>query len=351
MLVPVADTRTRGFSMPSVRSRAVSGLLRSAPELMGVGGFAVLALVLFWKQWFWNIQDWDEARHIVSAYEMLRSGDWIVNTYRGLPDYWNLKPPLSFWTIAASMKVFGFSPLAMRLPSILATLGTAAVSYGFVRRYAGRWAATCTVFVIATCAPLLNTHTGRTADPDAVYILALTVAVTSAINAMSDPRWLLLATTAFSAAFLTKSWHALLVLVFTAGVATALRIKRRLGIRHLLLAACGFLPLLTWAALRYAADGTKFFVTMVQYDLLSRTSTTVESHTGTGTYYIDVLQGSFGLWLAAGAFGIAFYLAGAQNGDRSSAIERRLRRMLILLLVWVVLVFGAFSAVPTKLWW
>ena len=42
------------------------------------------------------VEAWDEARHGVSAYEMLVSHAWIVNTYRGEVDYWNLKPPLSF---------------------------------------------------------------------------------------------------------------------------------------------------------------------------------------------------------------------------------------------------------------
>lgn len=40
------------------------------------------------------IDSWDEARHGISAYEMMQRGDWLVNTFCGEADYWNVKPPL-----------------------------------------------------------------------------------------------------------------------------------------------------------------------------------------------------------------------------------------------------------------
>lgn len=41
-----------------------------------------------------EIRNWDEARHAISAWEMLNGGNLLVNTFRFEPDYWNVKPVL-----------------------------------------------------------------------------------------------------------------------------------------------------------------------------------------------------------------------------------------------------------------
>ena len=65
------------------------------------------------------IQDWDEARHGISAYEMLKSENFLINTYNQTPDYWNLKPPLSFLSIALGYNIFGYNTLGLRFFSAL----------------------------------------------------------------------------------------------------------------------------------------------------------------------------------------------------------------------------------------
>ena len=67
-----------------------------------------------------SLMEWDESLYATSAYEMLESGNWVVTTFDGATDYYNSKPPLNVWLIALSMKAFGPSLTAMRLPSIVA---------------------------------------------------------------------------------------------------------------------------------------------------------------------------------------------------------------------------------------
>ncbi len=350
MLLPVAAPSLTD-RLERTRAAALSRIAFWAPYVVSLGGFGVLAYLLVSRQSAWSIQDWDEARHIVSAVEMLRSGDWIVNTYLGVPDLWNLKPPISFWAIAASIKVLGPTPFAMHLPSILATLGTAAVAWWFARRCAGTWAGAFAVLALASCAPLLGWHTGRTADPDAIYLFALTAAIVSGIEALRRPRWLLVSTTAFSVAFLTKSWHALLALGFTAVIAAVLVVRRRARPRVLLLASAGFLPIVAWVIARFAADGLTFLVPMVQYDLLSRTNGALDGHTERTTFYIDQVQASFGLWLTAGALGIGLYLAASGAARRGATTGARPEPALVALSAWIVVVLAAFTAASTKLFW
>ena len=78
--------------------------------------------------------DGEEGRRAVPAREMIASGDYVRPTVWGRT-YVN-KPPLSFWTIAA---VTGFdgpvTPVAARLPSLLATLLTALALLAFGARH------------------------------------------------------------------------------------------------------------------------------------------------------------------------------------------------------------------------
>ena len=52
--------------------------------LLTAGGF-----LLFTNLGEAGISDCDEARHGINAYEMDQSGDYVVSTFCGEPDYWN----------------------------------------------------------------------------------------------------------------------------------------------------------------------------------------------------------------------------------------------------------------------
>jgi 4-amino-4-deoxy-L-arabinose transferase-like glycosyltransferase len=60
----------------------------------------------------------DEGRYSEIAREMIETGNWLV------PHFWYLphldKPPMTYWLVAASMKLFGHAEWAVRLPIALA---------------------------------------------------------------------------------------------------------------------------------------------------------------------------------------------------------------------------------------
>ena len=60
----------------------------------------------------------DEGRYSEIAREMIETGNWLV------PHFWYLphldKPPMTYWLVAASMKLFGQNEWAVRLPVALA---------------------------------------------------------------------------------------------------------------------------------------------------------------------------------------------------------------------------------------
>ena len=57
---------------------------------------------------------------------MLESGDWIQPRFNHVRFY--EKPPLTYWSVAAAYRVFGFTEFASRLPSALAYIGTVLVT-------------------------------------------------------------------------------------------------------------------------------------------------------------------------------------------------------------------------------
>ncbi|HTM57238.1 MAG TPA: glycosyltransferase family 39 protein [Candidatus Udaeobacter sp.] len=103
---------------PPVSESSARGARRGAPALvlvllasLGLSTFIALALPLL---------DPDEGRNAEVAREMAVGGDWWVPHLAGMP-YLD-KPPAFFWLVALSVRRFGHTPLAARMPSIIASL-------------------------------------------------------------------------------------------------------------------------------------------------------------------------------------------------------------------------------------
>jgi dolichyl-phosphate-mannose-protein mannosyltransferase len=76
-----------------------------------------------------------EARYSLIAREMIESGDWIQPRFNHVR--YDEKPPLLYWAIAASYRWLGPSDFASRVPSALAFVGTAAITFAIAYELAG----------------------------------------------------------------------------------------------------------------------------------------------------------------------------------------------------------------------
>jgi 4-amino-4-deoxy-L-arabinose transferase-like glycosyltransferase len=224
---------------------------------------------------------------------MLHSGDWFVHTFNEQPDYWNAKPPLGFWAVAAGFRLFGFTPFGLRVISAGCSLITLLMIIAFARRHfswpvallSGAFFVTLTRFVIY--------HNVRSGDPDALFIMFSTGAIFAAFAASRKYVWTYLSAFLLALAFLSKSFHAaapgavvFFLLLFNQG-RDALR-PRRL-VPFLLI---GTAPILFWSLVRYACDGTAFFETMLFNDL-GRSLKIVDEHSGPIYYYLKILDNDF----------------------------------------------------------
>ncbi len=159
----------------------------------------------------------DEYRYGEIPREMLHSGDWVVPRLDGMPYF--EKPIWGYWMIAASMKVFGLTAFAIRLPSALG-VGLAALAAGLLlRRNPDSRAGPLAAAIVLTS--LLSVAVGTTGVLDGVFTGLMTsslVATYVFLEARSSrDEWLplLLAGGAAGLAFLTKGF---LALVLPAGI-------------------------------------------------------------------------------------------------------------------------------------
>ncbi|MDT8716166.1 glycosyltransferase family 39 protein [Clostridium sp. 19966] len=307
----------------------------------------VLGIGLFYKLGIANIKDWDEARHGVNAYEMLRNHNYVVNTYMGSNDYWNLKPPVSYWFIIFGYKIFGYNPLGLRFFSALAILLTSTIIVFFAKYRHGRIASLITMLAFMTFQPIITDHWGRTGDADAIYILFFTISIISMLLIEKNIKFLYISGLAFSIAFLTKSFHAIVIAVI---IGLYLILSKRLFKLKLkeffIFLMASFLPILIWGVFRYFNDGFTFFKQMIDYDLLNRSSNAIEGHVGDKWFYVNVFTSNYLYWTFLLFSGLVAYLVLNDN----EKIKERFK-YIIGVILWIVVPFALFSKAKTKLGW
>jgi len=253
------------------------------------------------------LQDWDEARHGVSAYEMIQNGNFLINTYNHELDYANAKPPLSFWSIALGYSLFGFNPFGLRFFSAFFTCLTLLFTLVFCYKKISTRTAIFTGFVLLSLYKFFQNHNARTGDPDALFILFSTAGLLIVLAWPKRHTAYQIASFLAGLAFLTKSFHAipmvlLLLIFFLVDFPLSWQSLKQAVLCFLI----AFVPVALWGILRFQVDGTLFFERMIFYDLIKRATETVEHHIGGPFYYVTFLIGSY--WTATLALVIVLVL-------------------------------------------
>lgn len=130
----------------------------------------------------------EETRRARVAIEMLESGDWVVPREQGrlFPD----RPPLGNWLIALSVwATGGKGAIAVRLPTVLATLATCLVVYGYSRRFLSANAALIAGLAYATLGQVMSL--GMLAETEATLTLFVgaSLLVWHACYRLGRPAW------------------------------------------------------------------------------------------------------------------------------------------------------------------
>src|ERR1700736_4807310 len=78
-----------------------------------------------------------EGQYAGAAREMLHAHDWLIPTNDGIPRL--QKPPLLYWLIILSFKIFGVNTMAARLPIAAATIAAVALTFLIGERLTDYW--------------------------------------------------------------------------------------------------------------------------------------------------------------------------------------------------------------------
>lgn len=317
-----------------------------------VGMIAVTAFLCFRCLDVAYVSSWDEARHGVSAYEMMQNGNYIVNTFGYEPDYWNLKPPLSFYGIMLGFKIFGYSVMGLRFYSALAYLVTCIAIGLFLRKYhkltslIGMCFLCCNYYV-------LGFHCTRSGDADAMFLMFFVLAMIAMLEVPKKHSKLYICGFCFACAFLSKSFHAGVIVaigglyLLITGEITKIKLKE-----WVLFLLSWLLPLGAWFAARFSQDGMVFFKEMIYTDLLSRSSSASEGHAGDFWFYYNSyfkdFERIYPYLLITLGIGVVFY---GVKAICNKEMEKRSKQDAIGFGLWLTIPFLFFSVVSTKLVW
>jgi 4-amino-4-deoxy-L-arabinose transferase-like glycosyltransferase len=294
-----------------------------------------------------GLTDLDEGFYASVAWEMRHSGDWRTPTFLGEP--WFEKPPLLYWLMVGSMRVFGENEFALRLPSVLMyALTLLLLAWWGNRRLgqgAGSWAAL--LFALAPLSLIL----ARLAITDMALAFFLTVAVIALWEARGLG-WSLIGGVALGLAFLTKGPFGLglvgLLYVWNARTLHA----RGLRFRWVLFAlGVALLTALPWYVGVYLQHGAAFFNEFVVKQNLLRFAGGDTAHS-----VLPLIQrGDMSGALAGVAVYLLFYVVvlwlGGLSMVRGLSVlwAREDDPLRLYLRRWAWLVFGLFTLSFTKL--
>lgn len=366
------ETKNPGYLIFSVSAslyRLITNIDRDKKErifqLLCVCLFAWLAFLCFYKLDVKYVDPWDEARHGVNAYEMLKQGSLVKSTYLYQTDYYNLKPPLSMWSIMLSMVLFGKSVWTLRLASVICYLCLALCVVCFARKRYGRLPALFSLALLCANTTPFIAHMVRAGDADSLYVLLFSLAMICMLQIRDDHSKLYLCGFLFALAFLTKSFHAGLIAVIGGLYLLLTDLFKKIRLKEYVLFILSFgAPVGLWVIARLCTDGTAFLKEMWLTDVLGRSQSGFGSNEAGFSYYFSYYLGNMSgkvpvyrvvlglllvscLILAVMSFVQKHRTKHGADGNGTKSVKDDM----IGFSLWILIPALAFSVVRTKLLW
>ena len=250
---------------------------------------------------------WDESRFAVNALEMLKTHNFIVQYYNGVPDMWNTKPPLASWLMAICFKLIGYNELAVRMTSALAATFVSMVIFRFVRKQTkDLFSAFLSGMVFITSIGFIGSHVARSGDADSLAVLFITLFVFYFYeliigygNNQSVSPWRFYRPAIFlSLVFMTKSSYGLICLPGLFFLIIYFKKFRILFNRHFYFSfLVSLIPILVYSIAR-ENENQGYLNAVLQNDFLNRYTSSFEEHLHPFYYYfVEIARTRFFPWI------------------------------------------------------
>ncbi|MES2838291.1 MAG: glycosyltransferase family 39 protein [Bacteroidota bacterium] len=251
--------------------------------------FLIICALLLINNWSIPLWDQDEAAYAGFGYTMCESGNWLVPNF--MYSDVHRKPPLHFWNIAISYKLFGYNEFAVRFPSFLAVLGTFLLMFFQGKKFLGQTYAFKGLMVIA--GSFLVTAIAKISVTDATVLFTSTLCAFGIINTLRNPswQWIFLFWLGFALGTLTKGPP---IIIFSISFIALLAFlhplrKNLLKLRPLFFLPFALVPLFLWGYLTYLNDGGVFLSWMYDWYIVKRINGNVFGQTAPiGTHIVAI---------------------------------------------------------------
>ncbi|HEY9826555.1 MAG TPA: glycosyltransferase family 39 protein, partial [Stenomitos sp.] len=293
--------------------------------MSGAWILAITTLTLFWGIGEIGLIDETEPLFVEASRQMLLSGDWVTPYFDGETRF--DKPPLIYWLMVLSFKVFGVSEWAARLPSALAAVAIVILTFYTIQQHSHSLGPSATSepderrpatasWLGATMLVLnLNTYFwGRTGYADMLLttcmggsLLAFFLGYAQPLDntETKTPRhkqywyWAFYVLTAL--AILTKGpiallLPALIIGIFVIYVGNGREVLREMQLPWGILLIC--IIAIPWYVLVILANGEAFIDDFFGYHNLVRFSSVVNQHSGPWYFHFLVILAGFFPWSA-----------------------------------------------------
>jgi 4-amino-4-deoxy-L-arabinose transferase-like glycosyltransferase len=323
---------------------------------IGLIALAAACFIGFWlSPHSLGITDLDEGLYASAAREMALTSDWVTPRVNGRPFF--EKPPLLYWLSAASIRAFGPTERAVRLPSAMAATLTVIFVYAFGCLYLDRRSALLGAAALAL-APL-SIASARLATTDATLVLLVTCTLSCAYHAShrghgASVAWSLAAWLCAALGTLAKgapgfvlpvlilALHALLI----RHVGVAALGRSILRVRHLIGLMLFMAVVAPWHIAAWHANGGPFVEEYIVRQHIGRFRGGDTAHHAPVWFYVPGFLAGFFPWSVFAAASL-WPVRRRDELDREDAGRRS--EVLRFLKIWFAVVFLLFSAGGSKL--
>lgn len=297
-------------------------------------------LFIFWAQAF-PITDTVESNYALTAKEMVTSGNWISPQIYG--KFWFDKPVMIYWLLALSMKLFGYSALAVRIvPALAGALGVSFI-YWFVAKLRNERAGMIAAALLATS--LQYFIISKLIVTDSLLFIFNAAALAFFYLGYTDQaaakRWYYLMYPCLGLAVLTKGpvgvmLPGLIILIFLAWRKNWAELRRlKLGVGILLL----MLVALPWYGIMFLRHGQEFIHTF--FGIHNYLRATVSEHPRDNVFYYYLI-----LFMVSTLPWTDLVIGGLSNGWRN--YRRHHQELPLFLMIWVGVFLIFYTLMATK---
>lgn len=244
------------------------------------------SLFYLWDLGAAPLDDYDEATYAQVVKETLKNGNWLTFTYFG--ETWIDKPPLQFWLMTLSAKLFGLNEFSLRLPSALTGILSTVFVFLITREITKNNLTALAAGTALTLFPLFLSA-GRDVRLEVPVTAAILNAIYFYLKGLTSPKYLIGIGTSIGIGILIKSVFGLLAVPFLIFWSTMAKNWSLLKNKFFWLGiAAGAAIALPWHVYEIIKLGTPFWQNYFEFHITQRLTENIFSNQISNYEYLAI---------------------------------------------------------------